>query len=110
MAVNKHFDQGKSYKVQHLIGAGFHVQRFSLLSSRWEHGSIQAGMGQEELRVLHLHLKTASRILTFRKLGEGLKAHTYVTQPLKQGHTHSNTVTSNSATSWAEHIQTITGI
>jgi hypothetical protein len=39
-------------KKQHLIGAGLQVQRFSPLSSRWEHGSIQAGMAQEELRVL----------------------------------------------------------
>jgi hypothetical protein len=31
------------------------------LSSRWEHGSIHAGMVQEELRVLHLHLKAARR-------------------------------------------------
>jgi hypothetical protein len=56
---------------QHLIGAGLQVQRFSLLSSRQEHSSIQAGMVQEELRVLHLHLKAASRILTSRKLGQG---------------------------------------
>ena len=38
------------------------VQRFNLVSSSREHGSIQAGMMQEELRVLHLHLKDASRI------------------------------------------------
>jgi hypothetical protein len=31
-------------------------------------GSIQAGMVQEELRVLHLHLTAASRILTSRQL------------------------------------------
>jgi hypothetical protein len=31
--------------------------------------SIQAGMVQEELRVLHFHLKAASRILTSRQLG-----------------------------------------
>jgi hypothetical protein len=31
-------------KKQHLIGAGLQVQRFSPLSSRWEDGSIQAGM------------------------------------------------------------------
>jgi hypothetical protein len=43
--------------------------RFCLLSSRQEHGSIQAGMMQEELRVLHLHLKVASRILASRQLG-----------------------------------------
>jgi hypothetical protein len=43
--------------------------RFSPLSSRWEHGSIQAGMAQEELRVLHLHPKAASGRLTSRQLG-----------------------------------------
>jgi hypothetical protein len=59
----------KTYKEQHLIGAGLQVQRFSPLSSKQEHGSIQAGMVQEELRVLHLHLKASSRILTSRQLG-----------------------------------------
>jgi hypothetical protein len=48
--------------------AGLQVQRFSLLSRR-EHGSVQAGMVQEELSVLHLHLKAASRILTSRQQG-----------------------------------------
>jgi hypothetical protein len=55
-AVNKHHDQGKSYKGQHIFRAGLQVQRFSSLSSRQEHGNIRAGMVQEELRVLHLHL------------------------------------------------------
>jgi hypothetical protein len=68
-AVNRHQDQGKSYKKQHLIGAGLQVQRFSPLSSRWEHGSIQAGMAQEELRVLCLHPKAAGGTLTSRQLG-----------------------------------------
>jgi hypothetical protein len=36
---------------------------------RQEHGSIEAGMVQEELRILHLHLKAASRILTSRQVG-----------------------------------------
>jgi len=40
------------------------VQRLSPVSSRWEHGSIQGGMVQEELRVLNLYLKAANRILT----------------------------------------------
>jgi hypothetical protein len=48
---------------QHLIGAGLQVQRFSPLSSKQEHGSVQAGMMQEELRVLNLHLKAARRRL-----------------------------------------------
>jgi hypothetical protein len=39
-AVNRHHNQGKTYKEQHLIGAGLQVQRFSPLSSRWEQGSI----------------------------------------------------------------------
>jgi hypothetical protein len=49
--------------------AGLQVQRFRPLSSRQEHGGIQADMVQEELRVLHLHLKAASRRLASRKLG-----------------------------------------
>jgi hypothetical protein len=67
--VNRHHDHGKSHKGQHLIGAGLQVQSFSPLSSRWERGSIQAGMMQEELRVVHLHLKAASRILASRQPG-----------------------------------------
>jgi hypothetical protein len=55
-AVDRHHDQDNSYKGQHLIGAGLKVQRFSPLS-RQKHGSVQAGMVQEELRVLHLQLK-----------------------------------------------------
>jgi hypothetical protein len=75
--VNRHHDQRKSYKKQHLIGAGLQVQRFSpLSSSRWEHGSIQAGMAQEELRILCLHPKAASGRLTSRQLGWGSYTHT----------------------------------
>ena len=39
-----------------------------------EHDSIQASMVQEELRVLHLHLKAASRILTSKQLGQGYES------------------------------------
>jgi hypothetical protein len=67
--VDRHHDHCKSYKGQHLIGAGLQVQRFSPLSSRWEHDVVQAGMVQEELRVSHLHLKAASRIMASRELG-----------------------------------------
>ena len=67
--MNRHHEHGNSYKGQHFIGAGIQVQRFSPLSSRREQGLIQAGMAQEELRVLRLHLKAASRILTSRQLG-----------------------------------------
>jgi hypothetical protein len=48
---------------------GSEVQRFSPFLSRPEHGSIQAGMVQEELRILHLHLKAARRTLASRPLG-----------------------------------------
>jgi len=67
--MNRYHDHGKSYKGQHLTGADLQVQRFSPLSSRWEHGGIQADMVQEGLRILHLHLKVASRILAPRQLG-----------------------------------------
>jgi hypothetical protein len=56
-------------------------------SSRWEHGTIQTGMVQEELRVLHLYLKDEG------VKDEGLKAHAHSdTLPparpylLQQGH------------------------
>jgi hypothetical protein len=63
-------------------------------------------MVQEELRVLHLHLKAASRILAFR---QGLIAHIYCDTPIPQGHTYSERATpSNSASCLSEHIQTIT--
>jgi hypothetical protein len=46
------------------------VQRFNSLSSRWKHGSIQEGMVQEELRVLHLHPKEfKNRLGILRQLG-----------------------------------------
>ena len=56
-------------------------------------------MVQEELRVLHLNLKTASRRLTSRELDESLKSHTHSDTPiptrphlLQQGHTVYSTV------------------
>jgi hypothetical protein len=58
-------------KGQHLIGAGLQVQRFSPLSSRQEHGSIQADMRLEELRIPPLVLKAARRRLASRQLGQG---------------------------------------
>jgi len=43
IAMKRHHDHN-SYKGQHLIGTDLQVQRFSPLSSKLEHGSIQAGM------------------------------------------------------------------
>jgi len=45
------------------------VHRFSPLSSRQEHGSIQADTVEEELRVLHVVPKANRRRLTSRQLG-----------------------------------------
>jgi hypothetical protein len=75
---------------------------FSPLSSSWEHGSVQAGMVQAELRGLHLHLKAASGRLTSRQLQWSSKS------PHPQWHRNSNRATPSSATSWAEYIQSIT--
>jgi hypothetical protein len=55
--MNRHHDQDKSYKGKHLIGTGLQVLRLSSVSSRQEHGNIQAGMAQEVLRALYLHSK-----------------------------------------------------
>jgi len=63
--VNRHHDQGDSHKDNISPGLAY---RFSPLSSRQEHGSIQKNMVQE-LRVLRLHLKAARRRLTSRQLG-----------------------------------------
>jgi hypothetical protein len=70
LAVERHHDQGNFYKGQHFIGAGLQVQRFSSSSSKWEHGSIQAGTAQEELRVLHLDLTAVRRTLTLPSWAE----------------------------------------
>ena len=69
IALKRHHDQGNFYKGQHLIGTGLQVLRFSPSSSRQEHGSIQADMVQEKLRVPHIHLKAASGRLASRQLG-----------------------------------------
>jgi hypothetical protein len=52
-----------------VLKAGSQVQRFSTLLLRQEHGSIQAGIVQEDVNVLLLHLKAANRRLVSRKLG-----------------------------------------
>jgi hypothetical protein len=59
-------------------------------------------MVQEELRVLHLHLKAASRIFTSRQLGSGLKPTTHSDKPTP---TEPHLLMCHSL---AEHIQTIT--
>jgi hypothetical protein len=79
------------------------VQRFIPVSSRWEYGSIQAGMVQEKLRVVHLHLKAASRILASRQLGWGFEAQTHNDTPTPTG-PHLLIVP---LPLWAEHIQDI---
>jgi hypothetical protein len=47
---------------------GSEVQSIIIKVGAWQRPGRQAGMVQEELRVLHLHLKAASRILTSRQL------------------------------------------
>jgi hypothetical protein len=89
--------------IRTFIEAGLQVQRFSPLSSGWEHGSFQAGMVPEKLSVLHLHLEVPRRRLASRQLGQGSLS------PHPQWHTSSNkTTTPNSAIPWAKHIQTTT--
>ena len=95
IALKRHQDQGNSYKGQHLIGAGLHVQRFSRLSSRWEHSSIQAGVVQVKLRVLHLqHTSEGSKKTGFQAVRmKVLQPTPTMAHLLQQCHTYSNTAT-----------------
>jgi hypothetical protein len=63
IAVKRHHDQSNFYK-GNFIGAALLVQRFSLLSSRQKHGSVQADMGLEDPKILHLDPKTDRRRLS----------------------------------------------
>jgi hypothetical protein len=65
-------EQTKATLIRIIFNRGdLYVQKFSPLSLRQKHGTVQAGMVEEELRVLHLYLKATRRRLAFRKLGRG---------------------------------------
>jgi hypothetical protein len=67
--------------------AALQVQRFSPLSSRWEHGSVQAGMMQEELR----SSSEGHQMTGFQGAKmEVLKLMSTVTDFFQQGYTYSN--------------------
>jgi hypothetical protein len=79
---------------------GSEVQPIIIKSVTWQNPGRHV---QEELRVLHLHLKAASRILTSTQ--QGWMSYS----PHTQWHTYSNRATPfNSATPWTEQIQTMT--
>ena len=74
----------------------------------WQHPGRH---GQEDLRVLHLHLKAARIILNdFQAARMRVLKPTPRMPPLfQQAHNYSNkAIPPNSATAWAKHIQTIT--
>jgi hypothetical protein len=102
-AVNRHHDQGNSYKGQHLIGAGLQDQRFSPLSSRQGHVSVHGTGGAEKStrRSKGRQEKTGSHMST-RRVSKSTLTETHI---LQQSHTYSNKATPpNSATSWVTHI------
>jgi hypothetical protein len=66
-------------------------------------------MVQDSLRVLHLHLKAASRVLISRQLGWGLKAYTQSDMPTPtRSHLFNRDTLFRVATACAVHIHTIT--
>jgi hypothetical protein len=65
--VNRHHDQGKTYKGQYLMELTYKFRGSVHYHQGGNTGSIQAVMVQEELRLLHLHLKADSKILTSRE-------------------------------------------
>jgi hypothetical protein len=93
-AEKRHHDQGNSYKGQHLLGAALQVQRFSPLSSRQEHGSVQANVGLEELKILQLDPKGIQEKTSFCMARGGSQSPYHSDtlpstrpHPLQQGHT-----------------------
>jgi hypothetical protein len=107
--MNRHYDQGNSYKEQCSIGAGLQVQRYKSI--------IKAGAWQCQVRqrVGRAEGSTSCSDGKQQKTGfqgarlRALKPTFTVTHFLQQGHTYSNKVTPpNSATPWAKHVQTTT--
>ena len=99
--MNRHHDQGNSYKGQHLIGAALQFQGSVHYHHARIHWSIQADMVLEkELRILHLDLKAARKKTVFQASRRGVSNPTpTMTHFLQQGHTYSNEATPpNSAT------------
>jgi len=86
--VNRHHDQGSSYKEQHLTGAGLQVQRFSPVSSRWEHCSIQVGVVRKELSSTSLPEESQEQIEHPQAARRRVSKPTpTVTHFLQEGHT-----------------------
>jgi hypothetical protein len=89
--VERHRDQGNSYKGQHLIRAAY---RFRDSVQYHQSGSMAAsrqGMVQEELRVLHLVMKASRRRLIFTHWEE-------LQSPSPKRHTSSNKATPPNST------------
>jgi hypothetical protein len=57
VAVKRHHDHGNSYKDNISLGQAYRFRGSVHCHHDGKHGSVQAGMVQEELRVLHLVLK-----------------------------------------------------
>ena len=105
LRVKRYHDHSNSYRGQHLIEAGLQVQ--SIIIYGGKHGSVQAGMVLEELRVLPLVRKVARLRLTPMWLGGWSPSPpSRVINFLQEGHTYSSKATSpNSDISWTKHIQ-----
>ena len=105
-----HHDQGNSSKRQHLIGDGFHFQRFCLLSSRKEAWYCASRYGAGRPENCTSSSKESQEQTVFQVTRRRVSKPTLkVTYFLQQSHTYSKKDTpSNSATPWAKHIQTTT--
>jgi hypothetical protein len=106
--VNRHHDQGKSYKITFTWGwlTGSEVQ-----SIRWEHGSIQVGMAvSRQSWEFYIFIQ---RLLVEDWLpdnwGESLKPTPTMTHLFQPGHTYSIKATPpDGATPWSKNTRTIT--
>jgi len=85
IAVNRHHDQGKSYKRQHLIGAGLQVQPIIIKAGTWQHPGRH---GVRELSSTSSHKGSQEQTQHPRRsYREGLHAHPHSdTLPLTRPH------------------------
>ena len=115
IAVKRPYDQGNSYKGQHLIGAGFTGSeiRFIIIKAGSRAASRQAwqypgrhGPGEESSTYFS---KGKQEKTAFEAAGTVSKPTLTVKHFLQQGHTYSNkAIPPNSSTPWTKHIQTTT--
>jgi hypothetical protein len=85
--VKGQYDQGNSYKGNHLIGDGLQFQSFIHYHHGRKHGGVPADMVPEGSKILHLESKAARRRLTCTEqsltIGLQILSHRHALTPIR---------------------------